>query len=872
MVLHPVPEAPVRPGPRPVPPWSLFITVIPPFTWARWSALVVAVMLGAGPSARAQGSRADYERAAALRTASAGAVFRDRVDAHWLPGRATFWYAVKTDRDTREFIWVDAETGERRPAFDHRRLAQALNSAGVDSAQPDRLDLSNLEWTEANGLRFTTAGRRWHVALGNYELQAVPPTPTVGLAPEEAPTASRRTGAETALRFTNRTAGAVELFWLDTAGNRKSYGRLAAGQSREQHTFGGHVWLAAGADGRTLAVFETAETGGEAEINGITLARARPRPVPPRAAADRPAFDHSPDGHWSAAIRAHNVVLRDTASGREFVLTHDGTPDHAYHEGFSWSPDSKKFVARRVEAGGGRTVSFVESSPKNQVQPKLTGFEYLKPGDKLPHPRPALFDVATKRQIPVRDDLFPRPFTEKGDLPIRWERDSSRFTFRYNQRGHQVLRIVAVDATTGAASALVDERSATFIDYSGKSLLEWLDATGELIWMSERDGWNHLYLYDARLGRVKNQITRGDWVVRGVDRVDRDRRQIWFRAGGIVPGQDPYFVHHCRVNFDGSALVVLTEGDGTHTVEFSPDRRFLVDRYSRVDLAPVVNLRRAADGALVCALERGDAGALWSGGRRAPERFAAKARDGVTDIFGVIVRPSLFDPGKKYPVIESIYAGPQGAFVPKAFGAFSATQELAELGFIVVQIDGLGTSHRSKKFHDVCWQNLGDAGLPDRVRWIQAAARTRLEMDLSRVGIYGTSAGGQSSLGALLTHGDFYRVAVSDCGCHDNRMDKIWWNEQWMGWPVGPHYAAQSNVTLAPNLQGKLLLMVGEMDRNVDPASTMQVADALIKANKDFELLVVPGAGHGVAGSPYGKRRLQDFFVRHLLGREPRWE
>ena len=246
----------------------------------------------------------------------------------------------------------------------------------------------------------------------------------------------------------------------------------------------------------------------------------------------------------------------------------------------------------------------------------------------------------------------------------------------------------------------------------------------------------------------------------------------------------------------------------------------------------------------------------------------AKGRDGVTDIFGVILRPSNFDPAKKYPVIEDIYAGPQGAYVPKGFGP--QVNELTELGFIIVQIDGMGTSYRPKKFHDVCWKNLGDAGLPDRVLWIKAAAAKYPQMDISRVGIYGTSAGGQNALGALLTHGDFYKVAVADCGCHDNRMDKIWWNEQWMGWPVGPHYAEQSNVTLASKLQGKLLLMLGEMDRNVDPASTMQVVNALVKADKDFDLVIMPGEGHGIAGSRYGERRLQDFFVRHLHGVEPR--
>jgi dipeptidyl aminopeptidase/acylaminoacyl peptidase len=388
--------------------------------------------------------------------------------------------------------------------------------------------------------------------------------------------------------------------------------------------------------------------------------------------------------------------------------------------------------------------------------------------------------------------------------------------------------------------------------------------------MSERDGWNHLYLYDAKTGRVKNQITKGPWVVRGVERADKEKRQIWFRAGGIRPGQDPYSVHYCRVNFDGSGLIVLTEGDGTHKIDFSPDQRYLIDSYSRVDMPPVTELRRSGDGKLVCELERADWNALLHTGWKAPERFTAKGRDGTTEIYGVIFRPTNFDAAKKYPVIEDIYAGPQDSFVPKRFAAFYSAQAMAELGFIVVQIDGMGTSNRSKKFHDVCWKNLADAGLPDRILWIRAAATRYPYFDLDRVGIYGGSAGGQSAAGAVMTHGDFYKAAVADCGCHDNRMDKIWWNEQWMGWPVGPHYAANSNVTLAPGLKGKLLLIVGEMDTNVDPASTMQVVDALIRADKDFELLVIPGSNHGAAESSYGRRRRADFFVRNLLGVEPR--
>ena len=427
-----------------------------------------------------------------------------------------------------------------------------------------------------------------------------------------------------------------------------------------------------------------------------------------------------------------------------------------------------------------------------------------------------------------------------------------------------MLQVIAANSKSGEARAIIDERSSTFIDYSGKFFCEYLDETGEIIWMSERDGWNHLYLYDAIHGTLKNQITKGNWVVRGVDYVDKEKHQIWFHAGGIHPSQDPYYIHYCRVNFDGSGLTVLTTTEGTHDVQFSPDRRFFIDAWSRIDLPPVNDLRRSEDGKLVCQLEEADASALRASGWRAPEAFAAKGRDGDTDIYGVIYRPEKFDPAGKYPVIESIYAGPHDSFAPKSFWPSRGQQKLANRGFIVVQMDGMGTSNRSKKFHDVCWKNLGDAGFPDRILWIKAAAAKYPFMDLTRVGIYGTSAGGQNALRGLLAHGGFYKAGVADSGCHDNRMDKIWWNEQWMGWPVGPHYDEQSNVTQAGKLKGKLLLMVGEMDKNVDPASTMQVVNALIKADKDFELLVMPGAGHGVAGTRYGWRRLEEFFVRNL--------
>jgi len=310
--------------------------------------------------------------------------------------------------------------------------------------------------------------------------------------------------------------------------------------------------------------------------------------------------------------------------------------------------------------------------------------------------------------------------------------------------------------------------------------------------------------------------------------------------------------------------MILTTSDGTHQWEFSPDGKFLVDRWSRMDQPTVTELRSAADGKLIAKLAEGNLTALTSTGWRLTERFSAKGRDGKTDIYGIICRPTTFDPNKRYPVVEKIYAGPQDFFVPKDFQLMTWDRELCELGFILVQIDGMGTNWRGKAFHDVCFKNLADSGFEDRIAWMKAAATKHPEMDLTRVGIYGGSAGGQNALRALIDHGDFYKAAAADCGCHDNRMDKIWWNEQWMSWPIGKEYEECSNVVQAHKLRGHLFLTWGELDHNVDPSSSMQVVNALVQANKDFEMFVVPGAGHGVAESPYLHRKRMAFFHRWL--------
>jgi dipeptidyl aminopeptidase/acylaminoacyl peptidase len=587
----------------------------------------------------------------------------------------------------------------------------------------------------------------------------------------------------------------------------------------------------------------------------------------------RAAFDvngaepqQSPDGKFEAMIRNYNVAIRETG-GREVTLLSTDGSEGGYYDPASlvWSPDSTRLAVYKVTPGHRRYVHYVESSPEDQLQPKHSTLQYAKPGDVLDVERPFIFHVASRQQVAVDNALFPNAYDMTR---LEWRRDGSAVTFEYNQRGHQLYRVIAIDPASGAARAVISEEATTFFCYSGKKFRHDLAGGKEIVWMSERDGWNHLYLYDGATGAVKRQITRGEWVVRNVVQVDEQTRTIYFAASGMNAGEDPYFVRYYRINIDGTGLLPLTPGDGNHAVVFSGDAKHYVDTYSRVDAAPVTELRRTADASLIVTLEKADTTALTKAGWKPPEAFVAKGRDGRTDIWGVIVKPTTFDPAKKYPVVENIYAGPQSSFVPKSFAAYNAMQAQAELGFIVVQIDGMGTSNRSKAFHDVAWKNLKDAGFPDRLLWHKAAAAKYPWYDISRVGLYGTSAGGQNALGGLLFFPDFYKAAVSAAGCHDNRMDKIWWNEQWMGWPVGPEYAESSNVDNAYRLQGRVQLVVGEMDQNVDPASTFQVVNQLIKHHKDFELLVIPGAGHGNGGA-YGEHKRFDFFTRHLLGQAP---
>ena len=533
----------------------------------------------------------------------------------------------------------------------------------------------------------------------------------------------------------------------------------------------------------------------------------------------------SPDGRFEAYIKNSNVYVKNRETGSEQQLSNDGTDGNYYSSWIYWSPDSKRVASCKIRPAQKRYLYYVESSPADRLQPKLHKQEYAKPGDELRFKVPCVFDVETGHASIPATDLFANQYDITN---MRWKDDSSGFIFDYNQRGHKVYRVLELDAATDSVKVLVEETSDKYVNYP-RYFRHILNDGKRMIWMSERDNWNHLYMYDMATGTPMAQITKGQWYVGDIQKVDEENGKIYFSANGVNTDEAPYNIRYYSINFDGSGMVDLTPAAGNHKARFSPDMKYLVDVVSTPEEAPVAVLRSGVDGSLISELERADISKLLAGGWRAPEVFAAPGRDGKTLMWGVIQRPSNFDPSKKYPVIEYIYQGPGNQYVPKSFLPYNHwLTPMAELGFIVVMVDGMSTSFRSREFENVCYKNLKDAGLPDHIEWIKAAAAKYPEMDIENLGIYGSSAGGQESTNALLLYPDFYKAAYSACGCHDNRMDKIWWNELWMGYPVDESYEECSNVANAHLLRRPLMLVVGELDDNVDAASTMQVANALI--------------------------------------------
>lgn len=836
------------------------------------SALIAAassLLFVCAPQAKAQGSLADYQRADTLPGNWNTLIRNNDVRVKWLADARPVYQYDHADGSS-QWRTVDLQSGKITPAFAMDQLAKDLKAQSFEGTP-------RISWFDFADdhivFMLQNDPRLWEMGQTGANLRALKADDlpaNIGIEPTPV-TRTSGGGPPTTLFVINATDRTVEFQWLNFAGTSQTYATLKPGESHTQGTFTDHAWRIVDDDDKTLATYLATEDPG------VIIARRYPKKASPKTSRgdsknNSNLQNPSPNGIYSVSFSLNRITLNNHESNRKSSLTTDGT-DSIKYDNISWSPDSTFFVATRTELAPRRTVHIVESTPDDQFQPNLIGYDYFKPGDAIDQPKPTLFSAKDFNAVEIDNS----PIADTWSVNrIQWAPDSSAFYYLYNQRGHQALKVVCVNPHDGSSKVIVEETSNTFIDYSSKTYLNILHDRNELIWMSERSGYNHLYRIDATTGEIINPITTGDWVVRSVERIEEgsteDSGQLYIRVMGYYKDQDPYHIHYARVNLDGSGFTMLTEGDGTHRISKENSGEFYIDTYSRVDLPQVTELRRSSDGSLVTELARGDWSDLIADGWNPPERFVAKGRDGVTDIWGFIQRPTNFDSSKVYPVIESIYAGPHGQHVPKSFSVWRSSRAMSELGFITVHIDGMGTNWRSKAFHDVAWKNLKDAGFPDRIVWMKAAAADRPWMDLSRVGIYGVSAGGQSAMGALLWHNDFYKAAVADCGCHDNRMDKIWWNEQWMGFPIDESYSASSNRDNAHLLEGDLLLTVGEIDQNVDPASTMQVVDALINADKDFEFIVFPGLGHGTIGSPYGKRRMRDFFVRSLHGVEPRWE
>lgn len=602
----------------------------------------------------------------------------------------------------------------------------------------------------------------------------------------------------------------------------------------------------------------------------------------------------SPDGTSAAFIRDFNLWVRDVATGKETQLTTDGVKDFGYatdNAGWTrsdrpvllWSPDSRKIATFQQDERAVGEMYVVETRVSHPV---LQQWKYPLPGDsviQMIHRVVIHLDGTAPRVVrlqlppdPHRSTTCDHILCDGSFADVEWSPDGSRLVFVSTSRDHKREDVRIADAETGAVRDLFSETVPTFFE-SGFASRNWrvLWDAKEILWYSQRSDWGHLYLYELETGKLKSQVTRGNWNVLAVTRVDEKNRTLCFTGVGREPGRDPYFRHFYRVGLDGKNLKLLTPEDADHEVTLAPGGGYFTDSYSRPEVPPTAVLRDG-EGKLVLALEKADISRLVATGWTPPMPFTVKARDGKTDLYGLLYRPTNFDSTKKYPIINYIYPGPQtGSVGSRSFAAARGDHRaLAELGFVVVQLDAMGTPLRSKSFHAAYYGNMGDNGLPDQVEGMKQLAQRYRWIDLDRAGIWGHSGGGYASLDGILRYPDFFKVAVSEAGNHDNRQYEDDWGEKWQGLlergpSGGDSYDNQANQNLAKNLKGKLLIVHGTTDTNVPPYNTLLVVNELVKANKDFDLLLLPNRGHGFGSEPYMIRRRWDYFVKNLLGAEP---
>jgi dipeptidyl aminopeptidase/acylaminoacyl peptidase len=783
--------------------------LVPFVVAAAWLVAAAAPVVSQSPQGRVF-TTADYDRAAGkLSGALQGLVVGGNVDPTWLPDER-FWYVSERTSGT-EVVLVNPATATRTPAFDHARVAAALSAVAGQSFTAASITEANLELSPAaDAVIFTVGANRWSCDVKG--------------------TACSQAAALTADERAARGAG--------RAGGRGGRGGRGGGP------------------------------GG-----------------------DGPPLNVSPDGTKGVFIRDWNLWVRDIATGAERPLTVDGAEHFGYatdNAGWRksdravllWSPDSKKVATFQQDE---RNAGWMYMVSTNVGHPRLEVWKYPLPGDtdmQMAMVHRVIVDVDTGRVTRLRMPPDFHRATLGDDISMddyEWNADATRLALVSTDRFHKSATFRIADATTGAIETLFTETEDTHYE----SRVNWrvLWDSNELIWYSQRDDWGHLYLYDLTNGQLKHQITKGDGPITGITRLDDKARTMWLSAVGREAGQDPYFTHFYRINLDGTGYVSLTPDNGTHAIDLSPTGRWIVDTYSHWNQPPVVTLRDGGTGAQVMELERADISKLEATGWEPPMAFSTKAADGTTDIYGVIFRPTNFDPNQKYPIVNQIYPGPQsGSIGSRAFNvAYGDRQALAELGFIVVSIDGTGTPNRSKSFHDAYYGEMGrDNTIPDQIAAMKELASRYSWIDIERTGIWGHSGGGFATTSAMFRYPDFWKVGISESGNHDQRNYEDDWGERYQGALVGPpnsrddNYSIEANQEFAKDLKGKLLIAHGGMDNNVPVSNTMLVVEALIRANKDFELLIFPNAGHGFGqDGNYMMRRRWDFFVKHLLGGTP---
>ncbi|OFW08821.1 MAG: peptidase S9 [Acidobacteria bacterium RIFCSPLOWO2_02_FULL_67_36] len=602
----------------------------------------------------------------------------------------------------------------------------------------------------------------------------------------------------------------------------------------------------------------------------------------------------SPDGKRAVFIRDWNLWVRDVATRKETPLTSDGVKDFGYatdNAGWTksdrpivmWSPDSKKVATFQQDQ---RNVGEWYLVTTKVGHPELQAWKYPLPGDRVVSMiHRVVIDVDAPKVVRFKMDPDQHRSTLCDNLACRgnqwedvqWNPDSSNLAFASTSRDHKKTWLRVADAATGAVRDVLEETVPTFFE-SGNGRINWryLPASNEVIWFSERDNWGQLYLHDLQTGKLKQQITAGEGNVTQLLRVDEKNRVLFFQGVGKEKGRDPYFTHFYRIGMDGRNLALLTPEDANHDISLAESGKYFVDSYSKPDV-PAVAVLRDAGGTLILDLEKADITKLVATGWKPPTPITVKARDGQTDLHGLMYRPTTLEPGRKYPIVNHIYPGPQtGSVGGRSFSAARGdSQALAELGFIVVEIDGMGTPWRSKKFHEAYYGDMADNTLPDQVTGMKQLAAKHPYIDIDRAGIWGHSGGGFATGSAMFHYPDFFKVGISESGNHDNRVYEDDWAEKWVGLlekkPDGTsNYDSQANQNFAKNLKGHLLLAHGTIDSNVPPENTLLVVEALIKANRDFDLIMMPNQAHGYGPfSNYMTRRRWDYFVRYLMGAEP---